>query len=182
MARTLLLADDSSTIRRIVELTFAESEFRVESFADGESLMERIRQDSADVVLVDLIMPGVSGYELCRQIKALQDVPVLLLAGAFEPLDEQLAADCGADGSMVKPFEAELLRTKVADALERPTATAPEFEDLPAEWVERVVDLVIERLAREDVRDVVRDATREAIRELAPELIRERIQELEDDA
>lgn len=182
MGKTLLLADDSSTIRRIVELTFAESDFRVESFADGESLLERIRQDTADVVLLDLIMPGISGYELCRKVKALQDLPVLLLAGAFEPLDEQLAAECGADGSVVKPFEADLLRTKVADALARPAAASTEFEDLPKEWVERVVNLVIERLAREDVRDAVRDATREAVRELAPDLIRERIQELEDNA
>ena len=137
------------------------------------------------MVLVDLIMPGVSGYELCRQIKELHDLPVLLLAGAFEPLDELLAAECGADGSIVKPFEAELLRTRVAEVMERPSATPPpplEFEEPPAEWIERVVDLVMERLTRDGVRDAVQDATRDAVRELAPDLIRERIQKLEDEA
>ncbi|MDH3627864.1 MAG: response regulator [Acidobacteriota bacterium] len=197
MAKTLLLADDSSTIRRIVELTYVDTEFRVESFEDGETLLERVVHGEADLVLADLNMPGVAGYDLCRKVKELREVPVLLLAGAFEPLDETLAEQCGADGALVKPFDAEALRSAVLDALERAVAepepvsdsldaTADAIEttvDEPTpEWIEQVVDRVIERLSADGVREIVHEATREAVRELAPDLIRRRIQELEDDA
>jgi CheY-like chemotaxis protein len=82
MRRTILLADDSVTIRKIVELTFGDSDIRVESVGSGREALERLRDLRPDLVLADVVMPGPSGYEVCRAVKASErPVPVRLLAG-----------------------------------------------------------------------------------------------------
>ena len=123
MRRTLLLADDSVTIRKIVELTFGETDIRVESVGSGREALERLRDLRPDVVLADVVMPGPSGYEVCRAVKASErPVPVLLLAGTFEPFDAQQARECGSDGYVTKPFDSRLLVERVEQLLARPPA------------------------------------------------------------
>lgn len=118
MAKTILLADDSSTIRRIVELTFSDTRFRVEAVDSGAAAIERMTTLDPDLVLADVAMPAPTGYEICRAIKqSARPVPVLLLAGTFEPFDAAYAERCGADGHLVKPFESETLRRKVEQLL-----------------------------------------------------------------
>lgn len=115
MAHTILLADDSVTIRKVVELAFADTDIRVESVGSGREALERFETSRPDLVLADVLMPPPTGYELCRSIKASRrPVPVLLLRGAFEPFDEALARECGADGHVSKPFESDSLVTRVA--------------------------------------------------------------------
>ncbi len=118
--KTLLVADDSATIRRIVELTFAGSDIRVEAVPDGWSALERLERVQPDLVLADVSMAEPSGYEICRRVKgSSRPVPVLLLAGTFEPLDLERARRCGADGHLVKPFDAAQLRERVETLLAR---------------------------------------------------------------
>jgi CheY-like chemotaxis protein len=108
MAATLLLADDSPTIQRLIELTFAQAGVRVVTVRDGEAVFERLGQERPGIVLADVGMPGVDGYRIAehvRQTPELRDVPVLLLAGAFEPVDEAKARASGCDGVLVKPLE-----------------------------------------------------------------------------
>jgi DNA-binding response OmpR family regulator len=107
-AITLLLADDSVTIQRVIELTFATEAIRVVVAADGHIATTRLEDDRPDIVLADIGLPGVDGYQLAERIKrsdALRTVPVLLLTGAFEPVDEARARKTGCDGVLVKPFE-----------------------------------------------------------------------------
>ena len=118
MRRTILLADDSVTIRKIVELTFGESDIRVESVASGREALERLHDLRPDLVLADVVMPGPSGYDVCRAIKASdRPVPVLLLAGTFEPFDAVQARECGSDGHVTKPFDSRQLVERVAHLL-----------------------------------------------------------------
>ena len=120
MRRTILLADDSVTIRKIVELTFGDTDIHVESVASGREALERLRDLRPDLVLADVVMPGPSGYEVCRAVKASErPVPVLLLAGTFEPFDAEQARDCGSDGHLTKPFDSELLVERVEQLLAR---------------------------------------------------------------
>jgi len=120
MRRTILLADDSVTIRKIVELTFGDTDIRVESVASGREALERLRDLRPDLVLADVVMPGPSGYEVCRAVKASdRPVPVLLLAGTFEPFDAEQARDCGSDGHLTKPFDSRLLVERVERLLAR---------------------------------------------------------------
>jgi CheY-like chemotaxis protein len=118
MARSILLADDSPTIRKIVELTFADSDLRVESAETGREALEKIESLHPDLVLADVVMPDPAGYELCRAVKGSgRPVPVILLAGTFEPFDARQAEECGADAHIVKPFESGALREKVEELL-----------------------------------------------------------------
>lgn len=153
MARTILLADDSPTIRKIVELTFSDSDLRVESAESGEEALEKIERLDPDLVLADVVMPGPSGYEICRTVKGSErPIPVILLAGTFEPFDRQQAADCGADAHIVKPFESGALREKVEQLLGRTVAAeATPAEDeppVPAE-LEHVMDELSEDAGEE---------------------------------
>jgi len=118
MRRTILLADDSVTIRKIVELTFSESDIRVESVSSGREALERVVDLRPDLVLADVVMPGPSGYEVCRAIKASdRPIPVLLLAGTFEPFDAVQARACGSDGHVTKPFDSRQLVERVEELL-----------------------------------------------------------------
>lgn len=106
--RKLLLADDSAAIRKVIELTFSDEGMEVITVPDGRSAFEKMGQVRPDLVLADVYMPEVDGYELCRSIK--QDerfakTPVVLLISSFEPFDEAEARRAGADDVVTKPFQ-----------------------------------------------------------------------------
>lgn len=120
MAYKLLLSDDSITIQKVVELVLAEEGFEIKATNDGEEALSAIQTFMPDVVLADIEMPKVNGYQLCEKIKTnpdTKDIPVILLAGAFEPLDEELAKNVGADDYIVKPFESQELISKINAAV-----------------------------------------------------------------
>ena len=126
--RKLLLADDSITIQKVVNLTFADEGIEVISVGDGDSAMDKIRQSAPDLVLADVNMPGLSGYQICEQIKqnaATNKIPVILLVGSFEPFDEAEAYRVGADDYLTKPFQSiRQLVSKVSDLLESANGVA----------------------------------------------------------
>jgi CheY-like chemotaxis protein len=120
MTSTLLLADDSVTIRRVIELTFANEDIRVITAGDGETAIQRIDAESPDIVLADVAMPKLDGYAVSAHVKnapRLRSIPVLLLTGAFDPIDEDKARACGCDGILVKPFEPQQLIGRVKELL-----------------------------------------------------------------
>jgi CheY-like chemotaxis protein len=119
--RTLLLADDSVTIQRVIELTFADEDVRVVSVGDGRRALQWLERESPDIVLADVGLPGVDGYALTtwiRQSSRLRRTPVLLMAGAFEPVDEAQSRQVGCDGVLVKPFEPHELVSRVRGLIE----------------------------------------------------------------
>jgi CheY-like chemotaxis protein len=127
MSKTLLLADDSVTIQKVVGISFANEDVRIVTVDNGDDAITRAREIRPDIVLADVVMPGKSGYDVCAALKedpALSGVPVLLLTGTFETFDEDRAARVGADGHITKPFEAhalvELVNARLAGA---PAAT-----------------------------------------------------------
>ena len=132
---TLLLADDSVTIQRVIELTFADEGVRVISVSDGESAIARMNVERPDIVLADAGMPNVDGYQVAAHVKAtpaLAHVPVLLLTGAFEPIDEDRARHAGCDGVLVKPFEPrQLIETvrRLLDEVRAPDARSGDGQE-----------------------------------------------------
>jgi CheY-like chemotaxis protein len=150
MGKKILLADDSITIQKVIELTFSDEDFDVVTVGNGRLALERLPEVRPDIVLCDIIMPEKDGYEVCEQIKSNPStghIPVLLLTGAFEPFDQERAARAGYDGSLAKPFEPETLIAKVKDLLAKaprplappplptgpmPAAVAPGFVTAPA--------------------------------------------------
>ncbi len=106
--RKLLLADDSITIQKVVDLTFADEGVKVICFGNGREAVERLEEIAPDIVLADVFMPHMSGYEVCEYIKQnaqLKHIPVVLLVGSFEPFDEAEARRVGADEILTKPFQ-----------------------------------------------------------------------------
>jgi CheY-like chemotaxis protein len=117
----LLLADDSVTIQRVVELTFSGEDVQVVTVGDGEQAIARIPIELPDIVLADIAMPKRSGYDVAAFVKGRSDlshIPVLLLAGAFEPVDENRAQQVHSDGVLVKPFEPQQVIARVRDLIE----------------------------------------------------------------
>ena len=140
--RTLLLADDSVTIQKVVNLTFADEGIEVVTVGDGDSAMEKITQISPDVVLADVHMPGLSGYQICeivRENPATKDLPVVLLVGSFEPFDESEAARVGANAYLTKPFQSiRQLVSQVTDLMPSAEPDAePSVEQQPAPAAEQ---------------------------------------------
>jgi CheY-like chemotaxis protein len=120
MPQKLLLADDSVTIQRVIELTFADEDVQLTAVGDGKLAIESIEADPPDIVLADVGMPEKDGYEVAAYIKnnpRLAHIPVLLLTGAFEPVDEERARAAGCDGVLAKPFEPQMVITRVKELL-----------------------------------------------------------------
>jgi len=120
MAHKLLLADDSVTIQRVIELTFADEDVQVTVVGDGKQAVERILSDRPDIVLADIGMPGHDGYDVAAFIKGdprFAHIPVVLLTGAFEPLDENRARRVGCDAVLIKPFEPQMVIDRVKELL-----------------------------------------------------------------
>lgn len=108
----ILLADDSITIQKVVNLTFADEGIEVVAVSNGDMAEKRLSEISPDLVLADIFMPGKNGYELCESIKQnpqFQNIPVVLLVGAFEPFDQSEAKRVRADAHLTKPFESRAL-------------------------------------------------------------------------
>ena len=122
MPHTLLLADDSVTIQRVIELTFADENVHVVAVSDGDQAIARLNDQPPDIVLADVGMPGKNGYEVASYVKSqprLAHIPVLLLTGAFEPIDQAKANEAGCDGVLAKPFEPQIVISRVKELLAR---------------------------------------------------------------
>ncbi len=120
MAPKLLFADDSITIQKVVELILAEEGFEIRATNNGEEALAVIPSFKPDIILADIEMPKINGYQLCERIKQdplISSIPVILLAGAFEPIDEELAKQVKADDFIIKPFESQELISKINAAL-----------------------------------------------------------------
>src|SRR6185436_11448963 len=122
MAHKLLLADDSVTIQRVIELTFADEDVEVTAVGDGQLAIERLDAERFDIVLADVDMPKRDGYEVAAYVKSrsrLAHIPVVLLTGAFEPIDQARASAAGSSDVLAKPFEPQMVINRVKELLGR---------------------------------------------------------------
>ncbi len=125
MTRKLLLADDSVTIQKVVELTFADGNYQVQCVSNGKAAVQKIQDDRPDILLCDVIMPEMNGYDVASFVKrnpAYSAIPVILLTGTFEPFDEEKARLSGADSYITKPFDSKMLVDKVEELLSKRVA------------------------------------------------------------
>ena len=119
----LVLAEDSPTIQKLVQLCFKSEDIEVHCFEDGTSALEYLKTGQADVLLADVAIPGLDGYDLCRAVKQnpnTASTPVVLLVGAFDGFDVQRAEQVGCDCRLTKPLGALELVELVKEFLETP--------------------------------------------------------------
>src|SRR5438128_9717209 len=122
--KSLLLADDSVTIQKAVEMTFRAEDVTLTVVSDGNEALSHAREAKPDLILADVSMPGLGGYELCEKVRAdasMRHIPVLLLGGGM-PIDPSKAIAVGANGHMPKPFDSQKLIDQVKQILANPKA------------------------------------------------------------
>ncbi|HYN40241.1 MAG TPA: response regulator, partial [Thermoanaerobaculia bacterium] len=131
MAIKILLADDSLTIQKVVELTFSDAETRLMAVGSGDRAVRALDDFQPDIVLADVVMPGLTGYDVCEAVKQRPGgvfVPVVLLTGTFEPFDRARAERVGSDAIVTKPFDSHALQGLVRDLVARARVVREEAE------------------------------------------------------
>jgi DNA-binding response OmpR family regulator len=135
MARTILVVDDETTLRETLVDALEAEGFRVVAAADGRDALVRFRADRPDLVLLDVMLPELSGIEVCRIIRAESGVPIVMLTAKDSELDKVVGLELGADDYVTKPFSVRELSARIR-ALFRRSEQAVALETPPA-----VVDL-----------------------------------------
>ncbi len=147
MPAKLLVADDSTTIQKVFERTFPREEFALTFANTGEEALAKARQDKPNLIIADINMPMKNGFEICEEARKdplLKYTPILLLVGILDDFDEDEARRVGADGFIVKPFEANAAINKVRAALaqEKTAALLKEPVRGQAEEIVELADMV----------------------------------------
>jgi len=119
MARTILVVDDEPTLRETLVDALEADGFRVVSAADGREALLRFRTDKPDLILLDLMLPELSGVEVCRIIRAESGVPIIMLTAKDSELDKVVGLELGADDYVTKPFSLRELSARVRAQLRR---------------------------------------------------------------
>jgi CheY-like chemotaxis protein len=135
MPKKILLADDSITIQKVVELTFSDGDYEVIATNNGAKALQKLSEVRPDIILSDIIMPEKNGYEVCEFVKSHPDyrtIPVILLTGTFEPFDPDRAEKAGCDAVVTKPFESQSLIQKVEELIAQNQPAAAAAPEQPA--------------------------------------------------
>lgn len=123
----ILIVDDDQNIAELISLYLVKECFETRVVNDGEEALREFREYRPNLILLDLMLPGMDGYEVCREIRKTSKVPIIMLSAKGEVFDEVLGLELGADDYMVKPFDSKKLVARVKAVLRRFTA-APEAE------------------------------------------------------
>src|SRR5438445_8560511 len=116
---TILVVDDEPQLRRVMLATLTDLGYVVIDAKSGEEAMEKFPQETPDLVLLDLNMPGIGGLETCRAIRAGSDVPIIILSVRNAERDKVEALDAGADDYVTKPFGIQELLARIRAAMRR---------------------------------------------------------------
>lgn len=126
MTETVMIVDDDPDIRNLVQASLEIEGFNAVAVADGKTALEQFDGVSPDLIVLDVLMPGMSGTELCRELRQRSDVPILFLSGRGEDIDRIIGLELGADDYMAKPFNPRELVARVRAILRRTTSTGTE--------------------------------------------------------
>ena len=139
MSKTILIVDDKASLRTMVKAYLSEQGFRVVTAADGQEALFVAREAKPDLILLDIMMPKIDGYEFIRIFSKEQETPVILLTAKLEETDKVLGLELGADDYITKPFGMREMLARIRAVLRRAEKTAPEPEIL------RASDIVLDK-------------------------------------
>lgn len=137
----ILIVDDDSNIAELISIYLTKECFDTLIVNDGESALEEYQKYSPNLILLDLMLPGIDGYEVCREIRAKSQIPIIMLSAKGEIFDKVLGLELGADDYIIKPFDSKELVARVkavlrrykpskADSAERDSIKVVEYENL----------------------------------------------------
>lgn len=130
----ILIVDDDVNIAELISLYLAKECFDTEIVEDGEAALTAFKEFSPDLILLDLMLPGIDGYEVCREIRKTSNIPIIMLSAKGEIFDKVLGLELGADDYMIKPFDSKELVARVKAILRRykNTTTSQPTTNTPA--------------------------------------------------
>src|SRR5215475_13388641 len=120
---TILVVDDEQNIVELATMYLDQEGFRVISARDGETALERAKADRPALIVLDLMLPKLDGWQVCRKIRAESDVPILMLTARDDDVDKIVGLELGADDYMTKPFNPRELIARIKSILRRATTT-----------------------------------------------------------
>lgn len=129
MYEKILIVDDEKSIVDIVKFNLDKEGYRTFTAADGYEAMEQFQKESPDLVVLDVMMPGMDGYEVCRRIRETSNIPIIMVTARTEEIDTVLGLEMGADEYVAKPFSMRELLARIRTALRRYTALTRREED-----------------------------------------------------
>ncbi|NLJ89978.1 MAG: response regulator transcription factor [Clostridiales bacterium] len=119
MARKVLVVDDEKLIVKGIRFSLEQDGMEVDSAYDGEEALEMAKRNEYDVILLDIMLPAMSGYEVCQNIREFSDVPIIMLTAKDDDMDKILGLEYGADDYLTKPFNILELKARIKAILRR---------------------------------------------------------------
>lgn len=141
----ILIVDDDNNIAELIALYLTKECFETKIVNDGEEALREFASFRPDLIILDLMLPGIDGYQVCREIRHTSDVPIIMLSAKGETFDKVLGLELGADDYMIKPFDSKELVARVKAVLRRyqaAPAPAPSSTEQQGEYVE-YPDLIV---------------------------------------
>ena len=124
----VLIVDDDPSIRELLSMYLRKEQYEVETAADGEGAMATVARRTPDLVLLDIMMPGMDGYEVCRQIRAQGDIPIIFITARDDDIEPIIGLEMGADDYITKPFNTREVVARVRAVLRRNRPGKPATE------------------------------------------------------
>lgn len=124
MAQSILIVEDEEKIARFIELELLHEGYAVEKISDGRSALEKAQSGRFDLIILDVMLPGLNGFEVLRRLRRESDMPVIMLTARDAVMDKVAGLDGGADDYMTKPFAIEELLARIRLALKKSSAAA----------------------------------------------------------
>ena len=141
----VLIVDDDENIAELMSLYLIKECFDTQIVGDGEAALEAFKEFNPNIILLDLMLPGIDGYQVCREIRNTSQVPIIMVSAKGEVFDKVLGLELGADDYIEKPFDSKELVARVKAVLRRYKSAAPQDEPVENEEELRFPDLVINK-------------------------------------
>lgn len=143
LKQKILIVDDDSNIAELISLYLTKECFDTQQVSDGESALEAVRTYQPDLILLDLMLPGMDGYQVCREVRSKSQIPIIMLSAKGEIFDKVLGLELGADDYMEKPFDSKELVARVRAVLRRYRPCSPSAADTSDDKIVTYPDLII---------------------------------------
>lgn len=139
----ILIVDDDNNIAELISLYLTKECFETHIVNDGESALTEFMAFQPNLVLLDLMLPGIDGYQVCREIRKDSNVPIIMLSAKGETFDKVLGLELGADDYMIKPFDSKELVARVKAVLRRyqPTVAATDDKSNYVEYPDLIINI-----------------------------------------
>lgn len=140
----ILIVDDDNNIAELISLYLIKECFETMIVNDGESVMDALQEFNPNLILLDLMLPGMDGYQVCREVRARYSIPIIMLSAKGEVFDKVLGLELGADDYIEKPFDSKEMVARVKAVLRRyKPAPAPAAPEVPKDKCVEYADLTI---------------------------------------